>query len=133
MVIARLKPAAYPARRIVLFMLTMGLTAAFLGLPSSTIPLGVILVITGFWIAPVFATANGLMGAVAPAGTVTEAFAWATSAIMLGITIAAPITGLLIDHVSLEAAFASSAVPCLLAAAAVWWWRGTLVLPPAKD
>ncbi len=131
MVIARVKPAANPPRRIVLFMLAMGLAAALLGVVDSTIALAVVLALTGAWIAPVFATANGLMGAVAPQGTLTEAFAWTTSAIMLGFTVGSPSAGYLVDHVSLHAAFAAASLPCLIAAALVWLFRGTLV--PAEQ
>lgn len=126
MVIARVRPAENPPRRIVGLMLTMGATAALLGLAGGTAGLAALLVVTGFWIAPVFATANGLMGAVAPTGTLTEAFAWTTSAIMIGFTVASPAAGWLVDHVSLHAAFAASAVPCVVAAAGVWAFRSTL-------
>ncbi len=130
MVIARVKPAANPPRRIVLLMLTMGLTSALLGLVNSTVALALVLALTGAWIAPVFATANGLMGAVAPNGTLTEAFAWATSAIMIGFTVGSPSAGYLVDHTSLHAAFAAASVPCLVAAAGVWAFRRTLVTAP---
>lgn len=126
MAVARVRPASDPPRRIVRLLLTMGATAALLGVVPSTAGLAVVLFVTGLWIAPVFATANGLMGAVAPPGTLTEAFAWTTSAIMLGFTVASPAAGYLVDHLSISAAFAASTVPCVVAAAGVWLRRSTL-------
>lgn len=132
MAIARARPADDPPRRIVLLMLAMGGLTALVYLAESPWSLGPLLMLAGAAIAPIFATANGLMGAVSPPGTLTEAFSWTTTAVMIGLTVGSPVAGYVIDHVSTNAAFFVGAVPLVLGAAVIWALRGRLAAPDGQ-
>ncbi|HVE74653.1 MAG TPA: MFS transporter [Mycobacteriales bacterium] len=72
--------------------------------------MGVALLLQGVTIAP-FSTANSvLLGAAAPRGTVTEAFAWSSSMIFGGAAIGYAGAGLLVEHVGVTAAFGLATV-----------------------
>lgn len=126
LLLARARPAADPAMRLVFMLAATGAGDALLGLAPNAWVLGAWLFVTGGAIAPTFATGNATMGAVAPAGMMTEAFAFTIGAIMVGSTISAPIAGLLVDHVSAEAALSFSGAVPALAAVLVWVRRHTL-------
>jgi MFS family permease len=59
--------------------------------------LAALIALAGATIAPTFATVFGLVDAVAPAGTVTEAFAWLTTAGAVGSALGAAVAGSLAD------------------------------------
>lgn len=130
LVIARMRPAEDPARRIVLLLVAMATGSALVGVANSPWAIAPLLLLAGVSIAPIFATAHGLMGVVCPPGTITEAFAWTASAVMVGLTLGSPGAGFLIDHVSTNAAFVASGLPLLVAAAVVWGFRRTLHVHP---
>ncbi|MDQ8047226.1 MAG: MFS transporter [Solirubrobacteraceae bacterium] len=131
---ARVRPARDPAKRLVLLLGAMAVGDGLLGLAPNAWALGAWLFVVGATIAPTFATTNATMGPVAPAGMMTEAFAFTIGAIMVGSTISAPIAGLLVDHVSAEAALSFGGAVPGVAALLVWLYRGTLaaaILPAA--
>jgi predicted MFS family arabinose efflux permease len=72
------------------------------------------------------------MGNVAPTGTLTEAFAFTMGAVMIGLTIGSPVSGFLVDHVSVGAALSFAGVPPALAALVVMTRRSTLHVVAAK-
>lgn len=122
----RLAPAQNPARRIVLFLGWIALGNLAVGLSGNVWILTPLLMIAGAAIAPVFATANGAVGRVAPMGTITEALAWTTGAVMVGATVGSPVAGFLIDHVSIAAAISFSGCGPALAAGLVLLRHRTL-------
>ncbi|MDO9357278.1 MAG: MFS transporter [Solirubrobacteraceae bacterium] len=130
LVLARLQPASDPARRILLTLALLTVGNGVLGLGHGPWVLGILLFFAGGAIAPTFATANAVMGSVAPTGTLTEAFAFTMGAVMIGLTIGSPVSGFLVDHVSVEAALSFSGVPPALAALVVMTRRGTLSHDP---
>ena len=90
---------------LVLVALTVGhlaLTAA----AGSLIALTAALLVAGAAIAPTYATVYGIVDAAAPAGTVTEAFAWLGTAIAIGAAAGSAAAGSLADHAGPVAAFA---------------------------
>jgi MFS family permease len=90
---------------LVLVALTVGhlaLTAA----AGSVIALAAVLLVAGAAIAPTYATVYGMVDAAAPAGTVTEAFAWLGTAIAIGAAAGSAAAGSLADHAGPVAAFA---------------------------
>jgi MFS family permease len=90
---------------LVLVALTVGhlaLTAA----AGSVIVLAAVLLVAGAAIAPTYATVYGMVDAAAPAGTVTEAFAWLGTAIAIGAAVGSAAAGSLADHAGPVAAFA---------------------------
>ena len=94
-------------------------------LATGTTVLGLALFVFGLTIAPFSACNSVLLGQAAPAGTVTEAFAWSTSMIFGGAALASGMSGLLVERSGPAAAFAVTATAGLLAvgASAAAWWR----------
>lgn len=123
---ARIPPARKPALRLIATLSFMAIGNGVLGLSSGPVMLGILLFLAGGSIAPTFATGNSVMGRVTPAGTLTEAFAFAMGAVMVGLTIGSPVAGFLVDHVSVNAALSFAGVPPAIAAGVVWLRRETL-------
>ena len=106
LVASRLGGGAHGATGLVLVLvaLTVGhlaLTAA----AGSAIALAAVLLVAGAAIAPTYATVYGMVDAAAPAGTVTEAFAWLAAAIEIGASAGSAAAGALTDHAGPVAAF----------------------------
>lgn len=74
--------------------------------------------LAGVMLAPSLACAFVVLDAEAPSGTVTEAFAWLVTAILLGTSAGSGIAGALISARGLEAGLATSAAAALAATAA---------------
>jgi MFS family permease len=72
---------------------------------GSLAALGALLFVAGTAIAPTYAAVYAMVDDAAPAGTVTEAFAWLATAIGIGAAIGAAAAGALADHTGPEAAF----------------------------
>jgi predicted MFS family arabinose efflux permease len=94
-------------------------------LATGTVGMGVALFVFGLTIAPFSACNSVLLGRAAPAGTVTEAFAWNTSMIFGGAALASGLSGVLVDRSGPTAALAVTAAAGLLAlgASGAAWWR----------
>jgi len=73
---------------------------------GSVLALGAVLFVAGAAIAPTYATAYAMVDAAAPAGTVTEAFAWLATAIAIGASAGAACAGTLVDSAGPVAALA---------------------------
>lgn len=71
--------------------------------------------VAGLPIAPLIATVYGAVGHIAPAGIVTEAFAWLGVAFLAGFGASAPIAGALSDHADPRVAIGMAAVPVAFA------------------
>jgi MFS family permease len=72
---------------------------------GSPAALGAVLFVAGAAIAPTYSAVYALVDDAAPAGTVTEAFAWLATAIGFGAAIGAAAAGALADHAGPSAAF----------------------------
>ncbi len=77
---------------------------------GSVVALGAVLLVAGAAIAPTYATVYAMVDHAAPAGTVTEAFAWLATAIAIGASAGAAGAGALADHAGPGAAFALAGV-----------------------
>ena len=102
-------------RRFLILSGLLGLGAVPLPFAGSLIAMGVFLFGTGLALAPLGATAYGLLATLAPAGTATEAYSWHIVANVVGSSIGAFLAGLLIDHASVDWALASASISCGLA------------------
>jgi hypothetical protein len=115
--------------------LTLLYPLAFLPvLASSSIALMALLVLpAGMLIAPIFASRNELVGAVAPRGTETEALTWPLTTLLCGIALGAAVSGALVDaadwQAAVFAAIVAAGVGALLSAAR----RRTLTAAPAAS
>ena len=102
----RLGPAAHGATAL---SLALGaLAAGHLALVAATgslLAIGLVLTVAGAAIAPTFAAVYAMVEDAAPAGTVTEAFAWLATALAVGAALGAAIAGVLADHAGPGAAF----------------------------
>jgi len=76
---------------------------------GSVYALAAALFVAGAAIAPTYATVYAMIEDAAPAGTVTEAFAWVATAVAIGAAAGAASAGALADHAGPAAAFALGA------------------------
>jgi predicted MFS family arabinose efflux permease len=72
---------------------------------GSIAALGAVLLVAGAAIAPTYAAVYAMVDDAAPAGTVTEAFAWLATAIAIGASVGAAAAGAVADHAGPGAAF----------------------------
>ena len=79
---------------------------ALVAAAGSLAALGAVLFVAGAAIAPTYAAVYAMVDDAAPAGTVTEAFAWLATAIGLGAALGAAAAGALADTAGPSAAFA---------------------------
>lgn len=131
LLLTKLPAPTDPGRRLVGILLFLGIGGLALGLASSVPTLAILLLLSGIGIAPMFATVNSAMTHAAAEGTLTEAYAFTTTGIFVGAMVAAPVAGLIVDHVSANAALAFSGVPVLVLAGVTWLRRET-VCPPDR-
>jgi len=99
-------------------------------------PAGVCLVAagTGVFFAPLLTVSFGLVGELAPDGTVTEAFAWLVTLIGAGIAAGSAVSGLLLAGSTLPAAAALGACGVTAGAVVLALSRRRLALPvPARE
>ncbi|MBA3292451.1 MAG: MFS transporter [Geodermatophilaceae bacterium] len=83
---------------------------------GSNVALGVVLFVAGTAIAPTYAAVYAMVDQAAPAGTVTEAFAWLATAVGIGAAAGAAGAGVLTDHKGPVAAFALAGAAGAMAA-----------------
>jgi predicted MFS family arabinose efflux permease len=78
---------------------------ALVGATGSLPVLAAMLFLAGTGIAPTFASVYAMVDRVAPAGTVTEAFAWLTTAVAVGTSAGAAVSGTLVEGFGPSASF----------------------------
>jgi predicted MFS family arabinose efflux permease len=83
--------------RLVPLLLALGAGHLALAAGGSVLVLAAVLLVAGATIAPTYATVFGLVDGAAPAGTVTEAFAWLNTAVAVGSAAGAASAGALAD------------------------------------
>ncbi len=79
---------------------------ALVAATGSIAVLAVLLFVAGMGIAPTFASVYAMVDRVAEAGTVTEAFAWLTTAVAVGTAAGAAVSGALVERFGPGASFA---------------------------
>jgi MFS family permease len=82
--------------------------------------------IAGLCLAPYMAAANQLVGAVAPPGAVTEAFAWPITAIAIGAATGSAVAGAIAQSVGWRPGFVAVVAAGALAGTVAFAWRGTV-------
>jgi MFS family permease len=98
------------------------------------VALGALLVLAGAAVAPTFATTYALVNRVAPPGTITESFAWLSTALAIGLAAGGAGAGALADIAGARAAFAAAAGAAALTLVVLLARRPTLypvAAPPA--
>ena len=87
--------------------------------------LAALLFLAGGTIAPTFAVGFGLVGAAAPPGATTEAFAWLGTSLTAGLALGAAGGGVLAQRVGVAAAFGLAAVAAALTPSVRWRGRSS--------
>jgi MFS family permease len=100
-------------------------------LAPSILAMALLVVPAGLVVAPQAAACNQLIGAVAPPGAVTEAYAWPVTATLVGFAPGTAIGGILVEGPGWQWCFVAAALTGLLGFAVVFRYRGTLATPAA--
>ena len=117
-VIAARRPAPEdPARTLAFYMAWLGAATLPLALAQDMVSLGALIFVAGVFIAPAMAVANGLLGEVAPAGTMTEAFTWSTTGTGGGIALGAAVGGWMVESAGAAGAYAFAGAAAVAGAA----------------
>ena len=98
--IARAGAAANPPRRLGWLLVAWGAAHAALALATGPASLAVLLLIAGVAIAPTIVDSNAMLDALAPPGTLTEAFTWTTAGMTAGVAAGAALAGALVESAS---------------------------------
>jgi predicted MFS family arabinose efflux permease len=106
-----------PARTLAVMLGWLALLTAPLALADTIVVLGALMVVAGLAISPAMATGFGLLGQVAPVGTVTEAYTWVATGLGTGIAAGSALGGWLVEHTGTEASFIAGTVALVTAAA----------------
>ena len=85
----------------------------------------------GLLIAPLGAAGNQLIGQVAPAGAVTEAYTWPVTAMIGGFAAGTAVGGALVESLDWHACFIAAAAAAAVGAAIAYTFRRTLAASPA--
>jgi MFS family permease len=116
-VAARRGGGAGGGRGFAVLLALLGIGHAALGAATgSIVALAVVITLAGTMIAPVLASTYAMVDDAAPAGTVTEAFAWLATASAIGTSIGAATGGALADTTGPAGAFLLAGVAGLAAA-----------------
>jgi MFS family permease len=115
-----------PSELLVLFAWPLAAGLASLALAGSIPVMIALLFVAGVFIAPSAAASFSLVGRLAPEGAVTEAFTWLSTAVTAGFAVGGLAAGLLVEHVSVEAALLTTAGCGVLAAGLLYARRATL-------
>jgi predicted MFS family arabinose efflux permease len=129
---ARAAAPADAARWIVLLLAALGIGDLALVPVSALSALAPLLLVAGAAIAPLLGIAYSVVDRVTPSGGQTEAFAWLTTAIGVGISGGSALAGALVDAGGPGAGFAAAAAVGLVACAITSARRSSLaaVAPP---
>jgi MFS family permease len=115
-----------PAELIVIFAAPMAAGLATLALADSIPVMVVLLLVAGLFIAPSAAASFTLVGRLSPAGAVTRAFGWISTAVTAGFAAGGALSGALVQGVSVDAALLGPAGFSALAGTILFVRRATL-------
>jgi MFS family permease len=119
------------SRRLAWLLVAWGVAHAALGIAGSPLGLALVLLVAGASIAPTLVCANGMLDHLAPVGTLTEAFTWTQTGIVIGIAAGSAIAGGLVEAASPAAAMAVLGGGGVLAAVLVRATSAGALSPPA--
>ena len=102
------------------------LVSALTLMASSLVSMALLIPLAGVVIAPLQATQNQLVGLVAPAGTITEAYTWVLMGLIVGIAGGNALAGALVDSSGWRAAVVGGCVFAALGAVVAWARQRTL-------
>jgi MFS family permease len=120
-----------PEQRMIPLLALVVAGIALLAVASGLVQLGAGMVLAGLGIAPAIACLYLLVDRLAPAGTVTEAFTWVTTAFSTGFAIGSALGGTLVHRVGTDRAFLIAAAGVAAAALLARLRRPALAAVPA--
>lgn len=118
-------------RRFLVLMALLAAGSAPLPFAPSIAVMAILLLFTGFALAPLATTEYALVGRLAPPGTLTEAYSWQIVANVLGAGAGSLIAGVLAEEASVEWALATAVIACTLGLVVALAGRRTLRAPAA--
>ncbi|HEX2084153.1 MAG TPA: hypothetical protein VHF89_00595 [Solirubrobacteraceae bacterium] len=124
------RPPARIARTYVVLSVLLPLGVLLLALPASLAAMVLLAPAAGAVLAPITAAANELAGDVAPAGTVTEAYAWVITSTIGGVALGTAVAGAVVEGAGWREAIVVGAAGAAAGAALVVARRGTLHATP---
>jgi MFS family permease len=132
----RLRRPSGPAARLTATMCALAAGHLLLGLAGDLLVLGALLLLAGLSIAPSFAAAFGLTDGLAPAGALTEAFAWLGTGVAAGLAAGGALGGWAAEAYGADAALLVAGLAGVTAVAVIATRQGTLTpraaaAPPA--
>jgi MFS family permease len=98
--VAHFGAPADAARRLAFLLAAWGAAHAAVGAAGTPLTLALVLLVAGATIAPTLVCANGMLDHLAPAGTLTEAFTWTQTGIVIGVAIGSAAGGALVEATS---------------------------------
>ncbi len=128
--LAGLRPSSNEPRRVLLGVVAFAVALALPLASTSLAAMTALLFLAGLPIAPTIAAVYGIIGRVAAAGSVAEAFSWFATAVSTGLAAGAVAGGRLIDDHGWRSSVALAVVFCAAAAVVVAARRRTLVGAP---
>jgi MFS family permease len=120
-----------PEQRMIPLLALVVAGIALLAVASGLVQLGAGMVLAGLGIAPAIACLYLLVDRLAPAGTVTEAFTWVTTAFSTGFAIGNALGGSLVHRVGTDRSFLIAAAGIAAAALLARVRRPVLAVAPA--
>jgi hypothetical protein len=129
--VARAGAPADAPRRLALLLVGWSAAHGALGAAGAPATMALVLLAAGAAIAPTFVCANGMLDHLAPAGTLTEAFTWTQTGMVVGVAAGSAIAGALVEATSPGFAMALLAAGGLIAALLVRAAAAGPLRPPA--
>jgi MFS family permease len=114
------------SRTYVRLALVLPLTFLPLAATPSVWVMPALCLVAGVAIAPLMASTNQLVGDVAPAGALTEAFTWPITALVIGLSAGNAVAGVLVEVADWRVSFLVGAAIATIGSALAFSRRGTL-------
>ncbi len=133
-VASRLGGGATGARPFALLLATLGAGhLALVATPGQVLASAVLIAVAGSMIAPILASSYAMVDRAAPAGTVTEAFAWLATATAIGTAAGAAVAGALADLAGSASGFVLAGAAGLAAAVVAVTRIPSTAVPPRRS
>lgn len=116
---ARRSPSLH-SRRLNLTLTLMAVVTIGFPLSSTVAMLGPVAFLAGLSVSPVLISGTALVERIVPAAQLTEGITWTTTGMALGLAVAAPVSGVIIDSRGPQTAYLVTA-GCAIAACLVGW------------
>lgn len=124
--IGAVHPPGLLSRQLLVAATVLGAVSAPIWLAPGVVVLGALAFAAGLAVAPVLIITTALTEQLVPADRLTEALTVTVSGIAVGLSVSAPLSGIVIDAASPGAAYLIMSASALAAAGLCWAWSGRL-------